>query len=146
MSLNGKKIEGVKSIMDTIFSALQALRIFAPEHRWQGLGNVLGDYGECIAIDHYNLKKAPGSSDGFDAYTKDGKTVQIKANHAANQIGYRGKADLMLVLSIKDDGSWNEIYFGDFQTVLKYSKWSARDSKHTITISKLKKILKESSD
>jgi hypothetical protein len=67
-----------------------------------------------VAIDHYGLKKAPPGSSGFDAVTQKSKTVQIKANYAAYQIGYRGKADLLLVIGISEDGSWEEIYYGDF--------------------------------
>ena len=69
-----------------------------------------------------------------------GKTVQIKTNHAASSIGFRGDADLMLVIHVKDDGEYEELYFGDFQTVKDASNYSARDNKQSITITKLKKI------
>jgi len=57
------------------------------------------------------LTKAPPGSDGFDATTADGQTVQIKANHAASTIGFRGEADLLLVLKVEADGGWEEVYF-----------------------------------
>ena len=76
--------------MNVVYSSLHALRIFVPEYRWKGIGNVLGDYGECVAIANYGLKKAPTGSEGYDATTRDGKTVTIKANHAAKMIGFRG--------------------------------------------------------
>ena len=60
MSMDEKeKVGGVQSMIGVIFSSLRALRIFAPEYSWKGLGNVLGDYGECVAIAHYDLDKAP---------------------------------------------------------------------------------------
>ena len=105
------------------------------------LGNLLGDFGEFIAIQHYGLTKAPPASDGYDALRADGKTVQIKANHAASQIGFRGEADLMLVIHVEDDGEWEEIYYGDFQREKDASRYSARDNKHMISISKLKRLL-----
>jgi hypothetical protein len=55
--------------------------------KWAGLGNLLGDYGEFIATEVYGFKKAPAGSNGFDAITPEGATVQVKANFAANQIG-----------------------------------------------------------
>ena len=143
-SSTDKQIEGVKAMMDTIFSALRALRTIAPEYRWKGLGNVLGDFGECMAIDHYKLTKAPPGSEGFDAITKDGKKVQIKANHAAKQIGYRGEPDIMLVIQVDDIGNWKELYYGDFKPVREQSNYSARDNKYVITISKLKQLSKRS--
>ena len=42
--------DAVKHIVATIFSAQDALRDLAPEQRWAGMGNLLGDYGEYIAL------------------------------------------------------------------------------------------------
>jgi len=132
-------INAVKDIMATIFSAQNALREVAPEYKWSGLGNVLGDYGEYACIDKYNLIKAPAGSVGFDAYTEDGKTVEIKARRSKT-VGFRGDADLMLVIYIADDGTFEEVYFGDFQKVKDISSYSARDNKQVTSISKLKKL------
>jgi hypothetical protein len=132
--------DAVKHIVATIFSAQNALKDLAPDYKWAGLGNLLGDYGEFICINHYNLEKAPSGSEGYDALTKDGKTVEIKTNRASGQIGFRGEADLMLVVSVADDGEFEEIYYGDFKLVKENSRYSARDNKNTITISKLKKL------
>ena len=132
--------EAIKHVMATIFSAQNALRELAPEFKWAGMGNVLGDYGEYICNKEYNLKKAPPGSDGYDAVTETGKTVQIKANHSSGTIGFRGVADLLLVIHVDTKGEYEEIYFGDFSQVLNQTSFSARDNKHTITITKLKKI------
>ena len=132
--------EAVKHIIATIFSAQNALRELAPDFKWAGMGNLLGDYGEYICIEKYNLNKAPAGSDGFDAITEDGQTVQIKTNHAASSIGFRGDADLMLVIYVGDDGEFEELYYGDFKKVKDNSSYSARDNKQSITITKLKKL------
>lgn len=137
------ELEAVRHIMATLFSAQNALRSLAPEFRWAGLGNLLGDYGEYVAIEAYGLEKAPSGSDGFDAVTPEGQTVQIKANHAANQIGFRGEADLLLVVKVEADGDWNEIYFGSFAEVKAIARYSARDNKHMVAISKLKALVSQ---
>ncbi|MXO50148.1 hypothetical protein GRI42_02375 [Erythrobacter gaetbuli] len=126
--------------MATLFSAQNALRELASDFRWAGLGNLLGDYGEFVAIEAYGLEKAPAGANGYDATMPDGRTVQIKANHAASQIGFRGEADLLLVLKVDTDGSWEEIYFGSFAAVKTVSRYSARDNKHMVAITKLKTI------
>ena len=95
-------INAVKHIIATVFSAQNALRELAPDFKWAGMGNLLGDYGEYVCIENYNLTKAPAGSNGFDATTEDGKTVQIKTNHAASTIGFRGDADLMLVIYVSN--------------------------------------------
>ena len=115
--------EAIKHVIATIFSAQNALRELAPEFKWAGMGNVLGDYGEYICIKEYNLKKAPPGSDGYDAVTETGKTVQIKANHSSGTIGFRGVADLLLVIHVDTKGEYEEIYFGDFSQVLNQTSF-----------------------
>lgn len=102
---NSAKIKAVQHIMATMFSAQKALRELAPDFRWAGLGNLLGDYGEFVAIEAYGLTKAPPGSNGYDAITPDGKTVQIKANHAANQIGFRGEVTFCLLSKLTRMGA-----------------------------------------
>jgi len=134
------RIAAVQAILASIFASQKALKTLAPEYRWTGLGNLLGDFGELVATDHYGLKKAaPGSGD-YDAQTPEGKRVQIKTNYSAEQIGFRGDADLMLVIGVRPDGSWEEIYYGDFATVKQSARYSTRDNKHMIAVSKLKTL------
>ena len=111
------RIKATQHLLASIFASQRALRILAPEFKWSGLGNLLGDFGELVAIEAYALTKAASGSNGYDAKTAAGQTVQIKTNYAASQVGFRGKADLLLVLGVEDDGSWKELYFGPFQPV-----------------------------
>jgi len=133
------RITAVQHILATIFSAQKALKTLAPDFKWAGMGNLLGDFGELVAIDKYGLIRAPRSSESYDALTPDGQKVQIKTNYASSQIGFRGEADLMLVIKVHETGDWEEVYYGDFQKVKELSRYSARDNKHMIAISKLKK-------
>lgn len=133
-------VEAVRHIIATMFSAQNALRVLAPEFKWAGMGNVLGDFGEYICIENYGLTKAPAGSSGYDAVTPDGKSVQIKANHASATVGFRGQADLLLVVRVEVDGTIEEIYFGDFAQVASVSSFSARDNKKTITVAKLRSL------
>ena len=136
-----EKIQAIKHILATIFAAQNALRSLAPEFKWSGLGNLLGDYGECVAIDYYGFTKADPGASGYDAIDENGKKVQIKANHYSKQIGIRGEADLLLVIKVKVDGTWEELYFGDFKKALEIANFSARDNKHSISITALKKLV-----
>jgi hypothetical protein len=101
---------------------------------------LLGDYGECVAIKHYGLTKANAGSGGYDARTPDGKTVQIKSSHASHLIGFRGEADLMLVIKVDLDRTWRELYFGGFAAVKAVATFSKRDNKFVVTLSKLAAI------
>lgn len=132
------RLAAIQHILATVFTAQNALRALAPEFRWTGLGNLLGDFGECLAIDAYGLLKAPPGSTAFDATNSSGQTVQIKTNFSSSTIGFRGEADLLLVIRVSENGQWEELYFGDFATVAAASSYSARDNKRSITIAKLR--------
>jgi len=137
------RIEGVKGIMAKMMEQTKTLQELVPEYNWTG--NPLGDFGELLAIEHYSLKKAPIGTTAFDATTSDGKTVSIKANHHSKQIGIRKyankpKADLLLVIHVNQDVTWDEVYHGDLDTVIPKCNWSGADTKWTIGITKLKKI------
>jgi hypothetical protein len=109
------------------------------------MGNLLGDYGEYIALANYNLKKAPSGADGYDAVTAEGLKVQIKANHSASTIGFRGEADLLLVLKIESSAAWRELYYGPFKPVKEKATYSKRDNKYMIPIARLQDLAKGSS-
>ena len=132
-----ERIIAVQNILASLFASQRALKALAPDYGWQGLGNLLGDYGEFIATTKFGLTKAGSGSDGFDAVTDDGRKVQVKTSYAAKQIGFRGTADLLLVLKIQSDGLWEQLYFGPFEPVLAASRHSARDNKQTLSLSKL---------
>jgi hypothetical protein len=109
------------------------------------MGNLLGDYGEHIALSNYNLKKAPRGADGYDAVTADGLRVQIKANHSSSTIGFRGEADLLLVLKIESNAEWRELYYGPFRPVKEKATYSKRDNKFMIPVAKLQALAKRKS-
>jgi len=135
-----ERATAIRHILATLFSAQGALQTLAPEFKWAGMGNLLGDYGEFVCIEAYGLEKAPSGASGFDALTPEGQTVQIKTCHASNQIGFRGSADLLLVIKVETDGTWREIYYGPFEPVSEIARYSARDNKHTTTLSKLRSM------
>jgi hypothetical protein len=45
-------------------------------------GHMVGSLGECLVADAYNLDLMPPSNKGFDAKTKGGKNVEIKATQS----------------------------------------------------------------
>lgn len=144
MDFRKDRILAAQAILASIFASQRALRALAPEYGWSGLGNLLGDFGELVATDRYGLVKAPAGSGDYDARTADGQSVQIKTNFAASQIGFRGSADKLLVISVAHDGTWTEVYYGPYDLVKAHARWSARDSKHMIAMTKLRMLAAES--
>ncbi|MEZ0058110.1 hypothetical protein ABIF26_003618 [Bradyrhizobium elkanii] len=135
-----QRIEAMKGILASLFASQRTLKSLAPQFKWAGLGNLLGDYGEFIAVEAYGLQQAPRGANGYDAITPDGKKVQVKANYAASQIGFRGEADLLLCLKIDLTGDWTEIYYGDFSLVKQAARYSARDNKSMVPVSVLTRL------
>lgn len=133
-------VAAAASVMVEIFAQLRRLRAIAPAYRWSGLGNVLGDYGELVVIASRGFVKAESGAGDFDAHTLDGRTVQIKTNRSSADIGFRGEADLLLVVSVNDDASVEEVYFGPLSTVKAQARLSARDNKWMIPMKKLRQI------
>jgi len=56
--------------------------------------------------------------------------VQIKANHSSSSIGFRGEADLLLVLKIESSAEWKELYYGPFKPVKDKASYSKREQVH----------------
>ncbi|NLS69330.1 hypothetical protein E3H11_10440 [Bradyrhizobium brasilense] len=135
-----QRIEAMKGILASLFASQRTLKSLAPQLKWAGLGNLLGDYGEFIAVEAYGLQQAPRGANGYDAITPDGRKVQVKANYAASQIGFRGEADLLLCLKIDLTGDWTEIYYGDFSLVKQAARHSARDNKSMVPVTVLTKL------
>ena len=140
------RYKAIRHVLETIFTSQKILKTLAPEYGWTGMGNLLGDYGECIAIGMYNLQKAETGTNDYDAVTPEGLTVQIKANHSSQHIGFRGNSDLLLVLHVDDNADVSELYYGPFSLVKDLSSNSDRDNKRMISVNKLKKLQAEISE
>ena len=97
------KLQAVQHIMATLFSAQNALRALAPEFRWAGLGNLLGDYGEYVAITNYGLTKAPAGANGYDAVTRvkllkilwDAIGTEFGGRHELYERNYAGNYEMI---------------------------------------------------
>ena len=51
-----------------------------------------------------------------------------------------------MVLKVQTDGTWEELYDGDFQSVIAIANLSKRDSKHSIPVRAFQQVAESSSD
>jgi hypothetical protein len=130
--------EEIKIIVANFISAKKNLKKLAPDFNW---GNLLGDYGELVAINHYGLEQAPTGKKGYDAINKEKKTIQIKTVYSSNQIKFKKgtKADYLLVIEVDENADWEEIYYGNFEKI-RVAASLTRNEEYTIGITTLKKI------
>ena len=74
-------------------------------------GHMVGSIGECLVADAYGLELMTASNKGFDAVTKSGKQVEIKATQAKSA-AFRSKPEHTIVIKILADGTFEEAYNG----------------------------------
>ena len=140
------KLQTVQKITGQLLAARERLKTVAPEYLWSIINPILRDYGQCYGSQTHSLvPHRMGQNPGYDAKTEDGGTVEIRVRikNAAhrfrvpvpNQIGtirsrmltlprkvtFKGTADFLLFLEIKDDGTCEEIYFGSSSQILSIS-------------------------
>ena len=85
----------VKKILVSYLAAKGELVKIVPSFNWS---NLLGDYGEYIAINELGLTQAEISKEGYDEINKKGQTVQIKTIRTSNRsINHLKGADHLLV-------------------------------------------------
>lgn len=128
--------------MKNIFRNIKNLKELESSFTWE---NLIGDFGEYIGINEFNLKKVPRGTKGFDAITIDNKRVQIKAVKTGTQIKFHleYEVELLLVLQIYDDASWEVIYYGSFEKAKELKNFSKYSNRYTINVNKLKDLHKE---
>ena len=113
----------VYKAVKNIFENIKDLKELDSSFTWE---NLTGDFGEYIGINEFDLTKADRGTEGYDAVTSDNKKVQIKATRTGNQIKFHleDEVELLLVLQILDDATWEVIYYGSFNKAKELKNFS----------------------
>jgi len=106
-------------------------------------GRLVGDLGEVLAEVNYKIVLFDKIEKQYDALTFDKKKVQIKATFK-DKITFPTEhvPELFLGLKIHEDGSFEEVYNGPGEYILKLicNRKSPYNRLHLISIKKLKEI------
>jgi hypothetical protein len=110
-----KDIRGIPALIGALFSIVSELnrisnRPFTPD------GHLVGSIGEVVAADTYDLILEKCSNEGFDAKTRDGRTVEIKLT-GGTSVSISSEAtppDILIVLKLDSRKGFTEIYNGPF--------------------------------
>lgn len=110
-------------------------------------GYATGEIGEQYARLYYDVNLVKNRSEkAIDAYTKDGKTVQIKTHSFTSDrttINFpTEKVDYVLIFYIKENGEIEEIYNGSWELINKNFKLKSMQNTTVcaLTRSKIKKL------
>jgi hypothetical protein len=79
-------------------------------------GRLVGDIGEVVAGINYELVLDTKSRKGYDAKTRDGRDVQIKATFK-NSLTFRHTPELYLGFKLNRDGTFEEVFNGPGQLI-----------------------------
>jgi len=100
-----------QSQVKNIYSAVTELEKMFPGRPFTPDGHMVGSLGECLVADAYNLELMPPSNEGYDAVTKEGKKVEIKATQSKS-VAFRSCSEHTIIIKINKNGTFSECYNG----------------------------------
>lgn len=102
---------------------------------------MVGSLGECLVADAYGLELLAASNKGYDAITKKGLQVEIKASQS-KAVAFRCQPQHAIIVRILPDGTFEEIYNGPGDLVWQQfeGKQLSSNGQHQVSFTKLRKL------
>jgi len=100
-----------RALVKQLYATVNELEAMFPGRHFTPDGHMVGSLGECLVADAYNLDLKTASNKGYDAVTKRGLEVEIKATQSSS-VGFRGQPQNTIIIKILPDGKFEEIYNG----------------------------------
>ena len=129
-----KNVRGLYAIVNEIESMFPG-RPFTPD------GHMVGSLGECLVADAFGLELMPPSKEGYDAVTKNGKKVEIKATQAKS-VAFRRCPEHTIIIRILKDGTFEECFNGPGELIWRQfeGRPTPSNGQFQISISRVKKL------
>lgn len=100
-----------QTLVKQLYATVNELKEMFPGRHLTPDGHMVGSLGECLVADANGLELKTASNKGFDAVTKCGFEVEIKATQS-NSVGFRCQPQHTIVIKTMPDGTCEEIYNG----------------------------------
>lgn len=101
----------LKELVKTLYSVVGELEDMFPGRHFTPDGHMVGSLGECLVADAYDLDLMTASNKGYDAVSRCGKQVEIKATQST-KVAFRSCPEHTIIIQIHSDGSFTEYYNG----------------------------------
>ena len=133
--------EKLQTLVKQLYATVNELENMFPSRHFTPDGHLVGSLGECLVADAYNLKLLTASNKGYDAVTKDGLKVEIKATQSKS-VSFRSEPEHTIIIKIMPDGTFEEIYNGSGSLVWEQfvNKKRPSNGQFQISIIKLKAL------
>ena len=136
-----------QSLIKNLYATVNELENMFPGGHFTPDGHMVGSIGECLVADAYGLELMEASNRGYDAVTKSGKRVEIKATQS-DTAAFRSEPEHAIVIKIHPDGSFDEIHNGPGSIVWSQFSNKAMPSnvQYQISLKKLKALKSQVND
>ena len=133
--------EHFQNQVKNIYKAVSELEQMFPDRPFTPDGHMVGSLGECLVADAYNLDLMSPSNKGFDAKTKEGKEVEIKATQSKS-VAFRSCSEHTIIIKINKDCTFSECFNGPGHIIWDTfaGKNMPKNGQHQISLNKLKQL------
>ncbi len=135
--------EQFPEIIRRLYRVVDDLEKMFPGRHFTPDGHMVGSLGEALAAYYYGLDLLAASSRGRDAICGE-KVVEIKATQG-EVVGFRCAPQHLLVLKLRRDGTFTEIYNGSGDRVwaVVNGKRMPSNGQHQVRLSTLRKLMEQ---
>jgi len=135
-----KQVKALYNLVEE-FEQMFPGRPFTPD------GHLVGSIGECLVAEAYDLKLTLPSNKGFDAISKEGKEIEIKATQG-NNVAFRSCPEHTIIIKIMKNGTFEECYNGPGNLIWEVfeGRKIPSNGQFQISLSKVRKINQSVSD
>ena len=135
----------IQDAVKQLLQVVEKLRIAYPKKRFTFDGRLVGDLGETLAEEEYEIEIFGTLQKHYDAKTHDERGVQIKATMKDSLIfPVDHVPEYYLGIQIHSDGTFSEVFNGPGQIAAKAieNRKPPRNNLHNIAINALKRLNK----
>lgn len=131
----------LQALVQQLYATVNELEEMFPGRHFTPDGHMVGSIGECLVADAYDLELMTASNKGYDALTKSGTQVEIKATQS-KAASFRSEPEHTIVIKILPSGEFEEIYNGPGNIVWEQFKDRKLPSngQYQISLNKLKSL------